>query len=500
MSSARYFKSISKTSNIRKLFAFLLSFSMLVSLCVFASAEDTASDISISYNAEEIKLGKEFNVTVSLTNNQEENVYGGEFEFYYDSSILEFSSYSANIEDECVWETEILNSENGFLYITSFAGFYNVDDISSCGIKTGSSIEIVLTFKAVSCGDAVVSVKNAILLQGDLFQDFDLSDVNESIKVAYPARVSGASLLLDSGIRIVFYAVIPDEYAGAEMKFIKESTNNGVVSMRTPEYVSGTNTGETGTYGGKTYPKYEYIIGTNPDKMGEKIHACLVYNGVVISSTQKYSVIDYCNKAFSRDRSYYSNYTDEQYSAFITLLSDMLTYGAASQEYTGHNKENLVTSLVTEGYELSSTKFVPIESTDREIISGDVKTPTISSAAIALDSTFYFSYKIKANSIDNVRFEVTVDTGTSTNSFNLYSDSLIKSEEGIYYLHIRPAVKGVDYIYTLTVYDGEGNKGRTVKYSIKSYVYTYQNSETLGPIVQRLYNYGTSLRNFANLF
>ncbi|MBO7254306.1 MAG: hypothetical protein J6V36_03285, partial [Clostridia bacterium] len=102
--------------------------------------------------------------------------------------------------------------------------------------------------------------------------------------------------------------------------------------------------------------------------------------------------------------------------------------------------------------------------------------------------------------IDNVRFEVTVDTGTSISSFNLYSDSLIKAEEGVYYLNIRPAAKGVDYVYTLTAYDGEGNKGRTVKYSVKSYVYTYQNSETLGPIVQRLYNYATSLRTFANLF
>ena len=155
---------------------------------------------------------------------------------------------------------------------------------------------------------------------------------------------------------------------------------------------------------------------------------------------------------------------------------------------------------MSEGYKLSPTNFVPLTSTDKEIISGDVTRPTISSASLVLDSTFYFAYEIKSNSIDNVRFEVTVDTGTSISSFNLYSDSLIEVEEGVYYLNIRPAAKGVDYVYTLTVYDSEGNKGRTVKYSVKSYVYTYQNSETLGPIVQRLYNYATSLRTFANLF
>ncbi len=492
-------KGVFHMGKIKKAFALLLAFSTLIGVCVFARADESVPDISIDFVADDAKFEKEFSVTITLTNNQLEKTYGSEFEFVYDSSVLEFSSFSSSADDTCSWETEILNNEEGLIYVASYADLSSVSDISSYGLAKGASIDVVLNFKAIGCGEATVSVQNAILLQGELFLDFDLSNVSKTIIIDYPAKISGASLLLDTGIRIVFYALIPEEYADAKMQFVQESTTGNEVSLGNPKFVSGADTESTGLFGEAVLPKYEFIIGSNPDKMGEKIHASLIYKGVEIASPQKYSVIDYCNKAFLRDRSYYSNYTNEQYSAFITLLCDMLSYGAASQEYTGHNKENLVTNMVPKEYELKPSEYIQLKTTDKEIIAGEISEPTIASASLALDSSFWLSYKIKAKSTDGIKISVHVDKGEESFEYYLYSDSLVQTGEEIYTLKIIPSPRGVDYAYSITVYDKDGNQGRTVKYSVKSYVYTYQGNETLGPIVQRLYCYATSIRNYSDL-
>ncbi len=56
-------------------------------------------------------------------------------------------------------------------------------------------------------------------------------------------------------------------------------------------------------------------------------------NAILVSEKVEYSVLDYCTRQLERDRSYFSNFSDEQYANLVTLLCNVLEYGAQYQIY-----------------------------------------------------------------------------------------------------------------------------------------------------------------------
>ncbi len=482
---------------MKKIIVFLLTLSLLLATSVSISAETAASDVTISYNSNDAKLSSDFVVTVSVANNQTENFYGGEFVLSYDNTKLELSSVVTDFSDVCPWEIEVLYSTENSKYITAFADLSSVSssNVADCGVKPGDTIDFQITFKAIDGGDAAVSVSDVIFLKGEFLSDIDLEGVETTISVAYPAKISTVSLVVGSGIKLSFSALIPDEYKGAQICFTQPYTN-GSAEIAPITYAEGTLTGSTGNLNGEVVPKYDFIAEVNPDRLNDAVFAYLIYDGVVISKTINYSVINYCNYMYQYAGLIFSG---EQYTSLMTLLDDLLVYGAAAQAYTGYNADAPVTDFVLSTHTLAPSEFVPVTESDLKSIKTDVTNLRFSTIGLSLGSNFWLAYKVKATSIENAKIKVSVNTGDSKYYYYLEPDFLVPTEnEGEYYLNLKPVAKGVDYVYTATLYDENGNECHAVSYSVKSYVYEKQNDTTeLGTLVRSLYNYGKSMADYA---
>jgi hypothetical protein len=325
---------------------------------------------------------------------------------------------------------------------------------------------------------------------GDACEDIDLAEASASFDINYPSKISGAALQLGSGIKLAFTAMIPDEYQGAQMCFTQEKANG----FDEPQFKNGTATGATGSIDGIITPKYDFLVGVNPDRLGDEVYAYVIYDGIAISKTRNYSVISYCNHVFTYGKAFVPGYTNEQFSALTTLLYDLIEYGDKAQLYSGYNTNRLVSSLVLDGYTITPTQFKAIDSTDFVLTEGTISDPKISGVSLSLGSNFKLSYKIKATDINGIKIKISyVKDGKTYYCYANESNLTADSTAGVYYLNLIPDATGIDWVYTLTVYDANGNQGRTVSYSVKSYVQSMQNdTSNLGGIIRALYNYGKS--------
>ena len=92
------------------------------------------------------------------------------------------------------------------------------------------------------------------------------------------------------------------------------------------------------TEGKKQSGRYVYALGIAPDHMGDVVTATVYFSDGVIADTCQYSVVDY---ATSTKEKYATN------EKLVYLLDALLNYGAASQNVTGYDIENLVNGSVT---------------------------------------------------------------------------------------------------------------------------------------------------------
>ena len=279
------------------------------------------------------------------------------------------------------------------------------------------------------------------------------------------------------------------------MCFTQEKANGFDAS----QLKNGTATGTTGSIDGIITPKYDFLVGVNPDRLGDEVYAYVIYDGIAISKTRNYSVISYCNYVFTYGKAFVPSYTDEQFSAFEALLCDLIEYGDKAQLYRGYNTNRLVSSLVVDKYTLKPTQFVPIDSTDFVLTEGTISDPKISGVSLSLGSNFKLTYKIKATDVNGIKIKISyVKDGKTYYCYATENNLTADSTAGVYYLNVIPDIRGIDWVYTLTIYDKDGNQGRTVSYSVKTYVQSMQNDTTnLGGIIRALYNYGKSAAAYA---
>ena len=262
-------------------------------------------------------------------------------------------------------------------------------------------------------------------------------------------KITSASLTLGKDITMNYYALVAGEYETVLMRF----TMNGIAVEVAP------------VLDGYSF-RFDFI-NIAPQHMGDNIKAELLVDGVVVAEKDNYSILTYCNNMLANNPS----------SELATLIADTLEYGAAAQCYVGYKTD----SLVNEGI-VGKTEFVPVSTTDKlKEKNSVVEGFDIYSAGVY----FYYSNNVYVKFNAGEGFKVTINDVDATenvqaidNGYILYSDMI--------------SATNFDKVYVFKLYDGE-TLVQTFNYSIKSFVYTFQNNNnSVARIAKSLYNYGLS--------
>lgn len=233
----------------------------------------------------------------------------------------------------------------------------------------------------------------------------------------------------------------------------------------------------------------EYIFafeGIAPQCMADTIDANLVivnaeYGNIIKDIAEK---MDYSIKA-------YAEALLEKYSAdtaLVQLVTDMLTYGAAAQQYAQHNTDALVTDGVVG---LGTPSSALPENTDKSLTT-HVENPEgvrFTAATVWFDNVNKIG--VKLSTPENARLFIDGVEVTLSDELYYYTEAIYATE--------------FDKVYTFELYEGE-TLIQTLTYSVSSYVYsmmgkTEADGETptaMAELAKTLYNYGASAKAYKN--
>ena len=295
------------------------------------------------------------------------------------------------------------------------------------------------------------------------------SDNSEQLKIR------SASLKLDEDIDVIYTAQIPNGFENPYMVF---------------------------TYRGESFTVTDYSIdaqgcccfefsGVTPQCMAENISAVLyaTKDGIECSDTvSQYSVRTYCANQLSR-------YADQRH--FVTLLSDLLTYGAAAQRYTGYCTDALVTDglrLTPSVYSEQAKQYVTYSGSADETV--DWK-----AATLCLSSSLAVRFTFRAATVEDLLVQVSLNGRIQT--FDADDFTAVEGKNDTWYITFRniSATEFDDAVAASFVRGGE-TVGRTVVYSVNTYICNAQNTDAaanLAQMLQALYNYGVAAKAYSGV-
>ncbi len=295
--------------------------------------------------------------------------------------------------------------------------------------------------------------------------------------------IRGAALNLTESISLVYYAEIPDG-DGAVMKFTVNG--NDIIAEAYP-------TAEESVYA--------FFLNLPPQCMGDIVRAELYLDESLIDVYAEYSILDYCEHmlACAEEKSL-AGYTDEQYAALVTLIADILNYGAEAQLYKGYKTDTLVNAgIVADGSEFTelddgaAVSGSASESEMAEIVSGGVRFDNVNSIYLILEISDGANVSVSVSKINGAAMEYTVD-------------GMIALGDGRYKLYtgaINPT--DLDERYAFTVYV-DGVEVQRLEYGVAAYVYYIQNEKNangeltdMARLARATYNYGCSAKKYAEL-
>lgn len=231
----------------------------------------------------------------------------------------------------------------------------------------------------------------------------------------------------------------------------------------------------------------------NPEGMNENITATLhaKKNGTDVTAQLSYSIVDYCKDAYA---------TSSENASLMTLLADMLNYGAMAQKYSGAADAELVTA---DG-ELSGL-LAKATSTDPVIngLQGDPTTPIVgadkkvkwTNVGLRLDDEVSVRLKFSKTedcTPDSVRFTIEGDNAA-------YTADVKGDGNGNYVTYLKIPVNKMRAIVSAIVYEGNVPVSNTLNYSVEYYAAAKQNdaNANLAALVKAMIKYGDSAAAFA---
>lgn len=283
-------------------------------------------------------------------------------------------------------------------------------------------------------------------------------------------QITSAALQLNEDINLVYTATIPEGFNDARMKF---------------------------TFLGRTYTVSEYAVnGDNeyqftfpritPQYMGDSITATLYadLDGQTYTCTKEnYSVRTYCENLLTK----FPNDTKLK-----QLISDLLAYGAAAQNYTGYETEALVTS----GLSLTPAEYPGLSGLKVQFTGEKDDTTDFTAAAVVLRNSLAVRFYFTAESTEALAVQCELPGRTE----RITADDFRSAGAGLWYVELQ-GIKATEFDETVTaaIFRGETQVGRTVSYSVNTYICSVQNDTSvpyLAALVKAIYNYGASAKAY----
>ena len=287
------------------------------------------------------------------------------------------------------------------------------------------------------------------------------------------AKIFSAGLVLESDFtfNITALAALAEEDASAAPKL-------AAVFEGTKSLIEGTALG--GGYYKYTYP------GITANKLADQISFSVTLSGDTdISATKDYSVVEYCNDLYA---------ADPDNSVQNTLLANTLKYGSEVQKYWGEGTafevpENIAAYILndkpTAAQNAKKTSLAPVDSSNYKI----------KAASLNVNDKVRIFFNIFSTD-QNATVSVTKN-GSQVGTF-VVSELITTSESSVYRLELdRITALEYDNVFSVTLYNSDGQAMHAVEYSVNSYCYAKQNSISVGDIALAIYRYGVAAEAYA---
>lgn len=290
--------------------------------------------------------------------------------------------------------------------------------------------------------------------------------VTATVSTAAPtaASITAAYLTLRENIDVTYVVEAPDGIGDGYMVF----TMNGFTSIVTDYTVKDGNYCFT-------------FAGVTPQCMCDNICAELFMQkdaAVCTDAVTEYSVRQYCENQLEKN---------PNNAELVTLLSDLLTYGAATQQYINYKTD----TLATDGLSLTPSTFTAFAGKQASLDGTVCDTVRWNGVALVLKGTMTMRLYFTATELDGLTLTAAVNGRVQTFTAE---DFHANGENGCYVDFCGIYANEFDETVTASFAQNGVPLGRTLSYSVNAYVCSTQNAEHSGlrALVRALYNYGVS--------
>lgn len=272
-------------------------------------------------------------------------------------------------------------------------------------------------------------------------------------------RIDAISILLGVDITVRYYVRLTADEAGAVMKFTMNEAETTVGGVRLGEY-----------------HVFDFP-GVAPQCIGDNICATLTLGDTLLDSRPEYSVLSYC-KTLLDGNAAQLGISEQEHSRASTVVTDLLLYGGAAQQYLGYKTD----ALVSDG--VSREDEVTINTTGRRLKNNGVHA-AFTGAAVAFDSTPHIVFYFTADTTDGLELRLATPDGIT------HVLSVVEESPGLYSA-ITPGIPAASYakMYTVTAFR-DGVPGASASYSIGCYA-AAELSASARELARTAYVYGIS--------
>ena len=347
---------------------------------------------------------------------------------------------------------------------------YTVDGRKTDAFYAGDEVTATVNCAGDPAVASAVASPDTVLTQTGKYT-FTFTMPDEDLAITYNMKmlaVKSAYLHINEDINLIYSVQVPEgfENVTATFSFLGQTyTENSSKLDKNGRYC------------------FEFTHIT-PQFMGEPVDVTVTaqQSGYTYSHANSgYSIRTYCVNMLAR--------TDDP--LLKTLLSDLLTYGAAAQTYTGY-KAN---ALVTDGLDLSPSTFTELSGLKEEFVGTADPDTFWKSASLTLCNNVDMNFCFVTDSIENLSVVLEINGRTET----VADFTPVDGEENIYRLTFHGILATeFDLPVSVSFYRDGAQVGDTLKYSVNTYICRKQNdSDTaLTTMVQALYNYGAAANTY----
>lgn len=293
----------------------------------------------------------------------------------------------------------------------------------------------------------------------------DFTYVEDSAQEEF-GKIKSASLLLGQELTLIFKVQVSEAYKNPYLKVTREGETIILSSFTMND----------------SFLEFNYYF-SNPSLIGDSLRVELYCGDELLDVIENYSVVSYCERMSNKEIS----------NEFKLLLADVLEYGASYQLYRNYKVDNLMNSKVN----LIPSVFDQVTSTDTEISKSYSENDYFKSATLVCNDKIDFIFKFVTDDIDTINISI-------NNKFYGKKDFYCEDKINNIYSIRSDALSATQLndICFVELYDNNKHI-QSLKYSVKSYVYKFQNQKddnneltALANVVRSLYNYGKSSKAY----